>query len=174
MFEKLKFKGGGKLALALLALLVVSFCGLTWAQSGGESPNCFDAQSWYDKGCSENTTCPLSGTTQCSVYNFTAECGGTYILTAWTACPVTNCFHCQSCVTIFDGGSEVAHCVSSLCAQQECLATCSVSLTQDYGYQAVVCLSRCPSDQSCSLACGAQGAECAAWGCIRYGTTACP
>ena len=174
MLRTSKFKGGGKLALAILAVVLV--VGLAGAQGDGESPDCFDAQSWYDKGCSNDVSCPPSGWTGCSSFGFTAGCTGTYVLTAWVGCTSANCEHCQSCVVIYDDATAIAHCVSGGDPNNLCSATCSVSLTQSHPYRAVVCLSRNPNlpQEDCSANCGATWSNCLAWGCIRYSTTACP
>jgi hypothetical protein len=158
---------------ALTLLAAVALIGTAWAQGDGDSPNCSDAQSWNDKGCSNETSCPPSGTTGCTSYNFTAGCTGTYIFTAWTACTSANCEHCQSCVVIYDDTFELAHCVSG--SQTPCSSNCTVSLTQGHPYRAAVCLSVNPNlGENCSESCGAAWSYCEAWGCIRYSVTACP
>jgi hypothetical protein len=151
---------------AILLLMAMAFCcGSVWAQT-----DCAESQTVYDKGCQTPTTCPPSttGTTQLT---FTAACSGNYALDAWTECTGTNCGHCMSCVAVYEGNTLLATCTSNGC-WADCNNTCgTVALTSGHTYTIIAHLTYCPnSDVSCE-ACGADASNCAAWGCLRLGTT---
>jgi hypothetical protein len=124
------------------------------------------------KYCLEDATC--NGTWQspcatpngdCASYAFTAPCSGTYELTAQSVCQY-NCHDCEVCVTVVKvpTGVVVGSC-NTVCSDQDCSTSCSVSLQQGVGYFLYVCKTPCDFDgcETCT------GTHCRAFGCLCYG-----
>jgi hypothetical protein len=164
------FQGGHTMKVTLLAVALVTVSTVLWAQ--GEQPDCSETRTFTDKGCSAETGCPPTGG-GCTGYDFTPACSGNYILDVWTTCGGTFCQHCMSCVTVWDGFTQLAACTSDSCQYSDCNHQCGgVSLTSGHTYTVKVCLSRCPGSDADCTACGAEASRCEAWGCLRLGRTA--
>ena len=138
-----------------------------WAQ--GQQPDCAETKTFWDQGCSTDTNCPPSDRNSCTRYSFTPACTGNYDLDCWVVCTGINCFHCKSCVVIYDDVFELAHCTTDSCnISFDCNHTAgSVALTAGHPYTVYVCLMPCPNTGDCDHCTSANGCE--AWGCLRLG-----
>jgi hypothetical protein len=166
MFGKMVRSRGGKLALVLLAIFVLS--GFLRAQ--GDNPGPYYSFSGTDNGCVNSTTCNTVG--GCTEYPFRPGVSGNYQYHAWVTCSSGECSHCVACVRLYDAmppyntipcGTD-ENCESGGCRQQ-CQ---NVSLVGGHPYIMKVCLLSCVQSVLC-----ADCENCTAHGCITN-TGSCP